>query len=155
MNAIVAFFAGLFGLLIPLLAAAQAALLNWATVGVVIAMLLLPMTTGCAPQATELERFSDRVFLEIIGPAVQKAIAETSTRTATLQGGAQVIEPGYDVQVEGFWGTGVKAATTVRIVGVSGQLTGHAHGDQGQAAVVQPPAIRTEPTTEPTTQPSG
>jgi hypothetical protein len=101
---------------------------------------------GCAPQSTELERFSDRVFLEVIGPAATKAIAETSTRTATLQGGAQVIEPGYAVDVEGFWGTGVKASTVVRVVGVSGQLTGHAQGDQGQAATVPPPANRDEST---------
>jgi len=97
---------------------------------------------GCAPQSTELERFSDRVFLEVIGPAVQKAIAETSTRTATLQGGAQVIEPGYAIDVDGFWGTGVKASTVVRVVGVSGQLSGHAQADQGQSAIVPPPANR-------------
>jgi hypothetical protein len=119
-------------------------LLSW--FGAVFVFLSALLAGGCAPQATELERFSDRVFVEVIGPAVQKAIAETSTRTATLQGGAQVIEPGYSIDVEGFWGTGVKASTVVRVRGVSGQLTGHAQADQGQPATVPPPATREEST---------
>ena len=99
--------------------------------------------SGCAPQSTELERFSDRVMSEVIGPAVEKAIQETTMRTATLQGGAQVIEPGYRVDVEGFFGTGVKASTVVRNVGVRGQRTGPGPSDQGQAALLDPPAVGT------------
>lgn len=102
---------------------------------------------GCQSQATEVERAWTFVGERIIGPAVVKAIEETSTRTATLQGGAQVIEPGYSVDFEGFWVTGLKGRAVVRTVGVSGQITGHAQGDAGQAATVDPPVHReTKPT---------
>lgn len=136
---------------------------GWCLISILLVVLLgfgaLSLLGGCAPKATELERFSDQLLEKVIQPAVDKALDETSVRTATLQGGAQVIEPGYAINVEGFWGTGVKAATTVRIVGVSGQLTGHAQADQGQAAIVEPPAIREEttgtPASESTATPSG
>ncbi|MCK4626020.1 MAG: hypothetical protein KAV00_11960 [Phycisphaerae bacterium] len=103
---------------------------NWLSTFLAALLGLLSwFTVGCGSQATELERFSDKLFVEVIGPAVEKAIAETSTRTATLQGGAQCIEPGYRIELEGFWGTGVKAYSEIRVVGVSGQLVGHAQGD--------------------------
>lgn len=104
--------------------------------------LITLLGAGCAPNSTELERMGNRLITDVIQPAVAKAIDETSVRTATLQGGGQVIEPGYDVAVEGFFGTGIKGRCTVRVVGVSGQITGHAQADQGQAAIVEPPANR-------------
>jgi len=136
---------------------------GWCLISILLAVLLglgaFSLLGGCAPQATELERFHDRLMTDVIGPAVTKSIDETSVRTATLQGGAQVIEPGYLTEIEGFWGTGVKAKAIIRVVGVSGQLTGHSQADQGQAAVVEPPAIRDEttgpPASESTPTPSG
>lgn len=102
------------------------------------------LQTGCAPETTELERAWTSLNQDIIAPAVTKAIEETSTRTATLQGGAQGIEPGYEVDVFGFFGTGIHSKVMVRLVGVSGQLTGHVQADAGQAGSVPPPVVRTE-----------
>lgn len=97
---------------------------------------------GCAPATTELERAWNDLNQQVIAPAVQKAMQETATRAATMQAGAQVIEPGYSVVVDGFFGTGVHASTTVRLVGVSGQITGHVQADAGQPASVPPPVQR-------------
>lgn len=108
--------------------------------------------TNCAPQATELERQFTVLTQDVIRPAVEKALAETSTRTATLQGGGQLINPGYEITVDGFFGTGVHAKTLVTVVGVSGQLVGHAQGDAGQAGAVPPPVMR-DTTPEPEVEP--
>jgi len=108
---------------------------------------LLPtscIVSGCQSQATEAERAWTFIAQDVIKPVAEKAIEETSTRTATLQGGAQVINPGYSVDLEGFWCTGFKGLAVVRLEGVSGQITGHAQGDAGQAATVPPPVVRTD-----------
>jgi hypothetical protein len=104
--------------------------------------LLGSCTTGCAPQTTELERAWTTINQEVIGPAVTKAMEETSTRTSTLQASAQANNPGYEVEVLALFGTGIHAKTVVRLVGVSGQISGHAQADAGQPGVVPPPVIR-------------
>lgn len=91
-----------------------------------VGCLALSCITGCAMNTDPIERSFNRMMSEVVGPAVVKAIAETKTDAASLAGGAQVIEPGYEVTFEGFFGTGVKGVAVVRLVGVSGQLTGHA-----------------------------
>lgn len=94
--------------------------------------------SGCAPNSEAIERQVTLVMERVVIPVAEKAMQEVTTQTATLQGGAQVIEPGWQCQLEGFWVTGFKGTATVQAIGVSGQLTGHAQGAR-----------------EPTTQPAG
>ena len=91
--------------------------------------------TGCAPNSTEIERHSMFALNEIVKPAMDKAWKETKTQTATLQGGGQVIEPGYQIDVEGIVGTTYRGSVTVRAIGISAQLTGHTQtaSDDGEA----------------------
>jgi hypothetical protein len=78
------------------------------------------------------------IFRDMIVPVTTKAIKEVGVRTATLQGGAQVINPGYDIVIEGFLVQGFKGRAIVRIIGVSGQLMGHAQGDRDVASRTPP-----------------
>lgn len=103
---------------------------------------------GCAPNTTEAERAWMFVATNVIQPVAEKAIAETSTRTATIQAGAQVINPGYRVEVDGYLVQGFKGLVSVRLEGVSGQITGHAQGDAGQAAPTPVITLPTAATTE-------
>jgi hypothetical protein len=92
----------------------------------------LLLIAGCTtPGQTELERLNDRVFVDVIGPAITKAMEETTARTAALQGGVQGIEPGYEVVFDGIIGTSIRGKATVRIVGIAGQLTGGTQADEG------------------------
>ena len=77
-----------------------------------------------------------------------KALAETSARTAQLQAGAQAINPGYVIVVEGKICQGFEGKFIVRTDGLAVQIQGNAQADQGQAATVPPPAIRKENTGE-------
>lgn len=113
---------------------------------------MLAAASGCMDKATELERFSDSVMGTVIAPAIEKAIAETSTRTAALSGGAQAIEPGYEVHARGMIGTGFDGTVTVKVIGVSGQVDGHIQTDAGQAGSVDPPGYKSPAKTE---EPSG
>ncbi len=86
------------------------------------------LLAGCAPDSEAIERKIILVMERVVIPVTEKAIEEVTTQTATLQGGAQAIEPGWAFEVEGFWVTGFKGQASVRAVGLSGQLTGHAQG---------------------------
>lgn len=61
---------------------------------------------------------------KVVVPAVKKISDETATKAAQLQGGAQVINPGYEGEFEGYYVMGVKGRVSLRLVGVSGQLNG-------------------------------
>lgn len=106
------------------------------TYGFVLVMALLvclsPM--GCAPNTEPMERLGNRAIDEIIGPAVQKSLVELGTRTGTIQGGVQGIEPGYEVVVEGKIVNGFEGKATIRAKGVAGQFTGHLQGDSDAAS---------------------
>jgi hypothetical protein len=97
----------------------------------IIAFAIAIALAGCTtPGQTELERLNDTVFADVIGPAIAKAMEETTTQTAALQGGVQGIEPGYEVVFDGIVGTSIRGKATVRIVGIAGQLVG---GTQAEA----------------------
>ena len=110
------------------------------TTVVVAALVFVAATTGCAPQATELERFSNQVVTTVVVPAVEKALSETAVRTSQLQGGAEGIEPGYVFEFEGGWCTGVRGKALVYLKGVSGRISGSVQGDQGPDLIHNPPA---------------
>ena len=97
---------------------------------------------GCSPGSEAIERFSQTTLKEAIAPAVTKALAETSARTAQLQAGAQAINPGYVIVAEGKICQGFEGKFIVRTDGLAVQIQGNAQADQGQAATVPPPAIR-------------
>jgi len=117
-----------------------AGLLTW--LGAVFVFLATLLSSGCAPQATEIERVLMYTAEHVIKPAVEKATDETTVRTASLQGGLQAINPGYVIHFEGYWKTGVDGEISVKTDGVAGQVTGHVQTDAGQAATVSPPANR-------------
>lgn len=95
---------------------------------VVLALLgLLLAFTGCA--APKVDANVQYVIEQVIAPAIQKGLAETSTRTATLQGGLQGINPKYKVDFQGLWVTGVIGSAAAGLDGVSGQITGHVQTD--------------------------
>ena len=106
----------------------------------VMALLGYVFLPGCAPSTEPLERTANKVLDTVVAPAVTKALDETNFRTYTLQGGAQVIEPGWDLEFEGVLVNGVKGHMTIRAAGVAGQLQGHAQGDNEAV-----PAPRTQP----------
>lgn len=97
---------------------------------------------GCAPKTTELERAAMFIGENIVVPAAQKALEETSTRTAQMQWGAHGIEPGYTVEGEGFWCTGVKFDVSSFLKDVAGQIQSANQMDAGQPGSVQPPVQR-------------
>ena len=118
----------------------------------VFLLLLVVLLGGCAPQATEIERGMTFVGEKVLVPVVEKALHETSMRTATLQGGIQGINPGYVLEMEGLLVNGFKGKVVVRVIGIAGQLQGHGQADQGQEATIPPPASQ-EVTTEVLTGP--
>ncbi len=80
---------------------------------------------GCGPDKQDvLTHVSDKVIDTIVGPAVQKALSETSVTGAQLQGGLQGIEPGYKVDVDGYLVQGFRGSIVIRAIGVAGQITG-------------------------------
>jgi len=105
-----------------------------------LACLAMSCISACAPNQEPMERALNRMLTEVVGPAVTKAIEETVTETAGLTGGAQAIEPGYRIEFEGWFGTGVKGIAVVKLTGISGQLTGHVQtsGSIGPPAPRQP-----------------
>ena len=88
--------------------------------------LLLLILGGCniaGLGAQPVQETLDKVFVEVVGPAVQKALSETMTQNFAHQGDLQGIEPGYAIEFEGFWCVGVKGSATVKTEGVAGGLT--------------------------------
>lgn len=79
---------------------------------------------GCAPNAEPIERSVTMIAEKIIVPVTNKAIEELQMQAGSLHGGAQVIEPGWRFEGEGFWCTGIKVSSVIRTTGVSGQIAG-------------------------------
>lgn len=110
----------------------------------VVFTFLLICNVGCQPNTEPLERTASQGF-DIVQTALGKAVDETSTRTAALQGNLTGVEPGWTFEGYGIFGTGIIYKGTIFAKGVSGTLMGHTQADAGQAGVVPPPAIRTQP----------
>lgn len=87
---------------------------------------------GCAPNTEPIERTASRGF-DVVQATLEKAVSETSTRTATLQGNLTGVEPGWVVEGYGILGTGIVYQGKVFMKGVSGTLMGNAQTDQGEA----------------------
>jgi len=102
---------------------------------------------GCAPNSEALERTAGRGF-DIANQALAKAIQETSTRTAALQGTMTAVEPGWTVEGYGIFGTGLVYQGKIYLKGASGTLMGATQADAGQAGVVPVPRTATQPAVE-------
>jgi len=114
---------------------------------------MVAVLTGCAPDSEPLERMTNRGF-DVVQSVAEKAIAETSTRTAYLSGGVEGIEPGYRVDFGGGMFNGFIGWMEARARGVSGRLSGHAQTDQGEPLPDERPVgSRDHPATLPATQP--
>lgn len=110
---------------------------RWLT-GILAGCLLIAMV-GCAPNSEAIERTAGKGF-DIAQQALVKALQETSTRTAQLQGTMTAVEPGWVVEGYGIFGTGLVYQGKIYIKGASGTLMGATQADQGQAASIKPPA---------------
>jgi len=97
--------------------------------------LLTPITlAGCVkPNSEPIERAVNMIVTNVVTPAIDKIVEETSTTSAQLQGGAEVIDPGYEGEFEGFWVTGLKGKISVRARGVAGRISASTHADRTQA----------------------
>lgn len=92
----------------------------------IVALFLTPFLFGCNMSGMAqqpIQETLDRVFVEVVSPAVEKALSETMTQNFAHQGDLQGIEPGYCIDFEGFWSIGVKGSAAVRATGVAGVLT--------------------------------
>ena len=100
------------------------------------------LNTGCSvfnkqPQLEPIQNSVAMFTTEVIKPAMEKIAAETSARTAQLQGQGSLINPGY--QISGFAGLfqGIHYNLAINTVGVSANLAGATQADAGQAAPVR------------------
>ena len=110
------------------------------------------VSLGCQANTEPIERAANTALDTIVKPAVEKAAAELSTRTAALQGQGSLINPGYVIEGFGNFGPGVAYRISIRAEGISGNIAGHSQADQGQATTDErPPGERTpaEPTRPP------
>lgn len=90
---------------------------------------LIVVVAGCSSLVPKPDANVQYLVEKVVAPAVQKAVAETNTRTATLQGGLQGINPKYVVRFDGKWVVGIEGEVEMGLEGVSGQITGHTQGD--------------------------
>lgn len=114
-----------------------------------ILMVLLGVAiAGCSPNVEPIERASTTAMERIVGPAVEKATAELSTRTAQMSGQGSLINPGYNIRGYGIFGTGVVYEMRMNADGVSANIAGATQADQGQETTdPRPPGWRN--TTQP------
>ena len=80
---------------------------------------------------------------EVVGPAIEKAASEVVTRTAQMSGTLTGVNPGYSVEFEGKWVTGVEGKFTIFLDGVSATIMASGQADRS----ADPPFIE-NPTTE-------
>ena len=104
---------------------------------------------GCQPNMEPIERGANTLIVEVVKPAVEKASAELTARTAQYQGQGSLINPGYVVEGHGVFGPGVAYRFSIRTEGVSANVTGATQQDAGQAAVMPAPAMRDAATPSP------
>jgi len=121
--------------------------------GLLVACLVCTVLTGgmigCAPNTEPIERGANAMMEKIIGPAVEKAMTELSTRTAQLQGQGSLINPGYVIDGFASFGPAATWRFCMRADGVSANIAGATQADEGQETTnPNPPGERTpdEPT---------
>jgi len=98
---------------------------------------------GCAPDTEPIERAANKLVTTVVDPAVKEAMKDLKTRNAALQGQGSLINPGYEVDGYGIFGTGIVYKFTVRIIGASANLAGATQADQGPD--LQSPVATTQP----------
>lgn len=76
----------------------------------------------------------DKVFEQVVKPAIEKAIEETTALSMAHQGNLQGIDPGYEITFEGWFSTGIQGKATVHADGMAGTITWNA-----QSARQDPP----------------
>ncbi len=94
---------------------------------------LAAVLVGCQPNTEPIERGANKMMEQIIGPAVNKAMSELSTRTAQLQGQGSLINPGYVVDGFASFGPAATWRFCMRADGVSANIAGATQADEGQA----------------------
>jgi len=105
-----------------------------------LAMLVVVLSPGCAVNTEPIERVSNRMIDEVVSPAIQKAATDLSERSAALQGQGSLINPGYVMDGYGIVGTGFVWTASVKLDGVSANLAGATQGDQGPDVTPDRPA---------------
>jgi hypothetical protein len=98
----------------------------------VIIATLAVLCIGCQPNTEPIERTAQKGF-DVVNATLAKAITETSTRTASVQGNLTGVEPGWVLEGYGIFGTGIVYQGKVYMKGVSGTLMGHSQTDSGEA----------------------
>ncbi len=106
----------------------------------VLALLVVILSPGCAVNTEPIERVSNRMIDEVVSPAVQKAVTDLGQRSAALQGQGSLINPGYVMDGYGIVGTGFVWTASVKLDGVSANLAGATQGDQGPDVASTQPA---------------
>jgi len=96
-----------------------------------VAVMVVLLGIGCAINTEPIERASNRMIDEVVSPAMQKAVTELSERSAALQGQGSLINPGYVMDGYGIVGTGFVWTASVKLDGVSANLSGATQADQG------------------------
>lgn len=89
---------------------------------------------GCGlgnAQFEPIERTTTVIIDKVVIPVTSKLIEETSSRSGQLIGGAQAINPGYQIDISGKLVQGFEARVVLRTIGLAGQLQGAGQFDQG------------------------
>jgi len=85
--------------------------------------------SGCQANSEPMERSFNTLMMQVVKPAVDKALTEVKTQTSTLQGGVEAINPGFVIEgYAHFTGTGIIYKTTVYAIGLAGRIEGFAQG---------------------------
>lgn len=103
--------------------------------GIATALLCLPLAcnTGCQSWNARppIEAMGEQILTEAIIPGIRAGL-ENGVESMNFAAGAEVINPGYEFEVEGLWVTGIRAKVTAKVIGVAGRFNA--------ATVAAPPA---------------
>ena len=95
-----------------------------------IALLWCSALVGCQANAEPLERATNSALEKVVTPVLEKGITELAARAAHASGQVSAINPGYQVDGDVIVGTAVAWRMTLKLDGVSGNLSGSIQGDQ-------------------------
>lgn len=124
---------------------------SWSKWVVLVGVVFLGVAViGCQPDLEPIERGTNAMIDKVVSPAIEKASAELTARTAQYQGQGSLINPGYRIQGYAGFGPCVLYNFEINAVGVSGNVAGATQQDAGQAGSVPPPAMRDTQPNEPT-----
>lgn len=85
----------------------------------VCALLLMPLLTGCFG-LLDSQEIAMQTIDRVAGPVMDKAMAQLTAQAATIQGSANVVEPGFEIEIDMIVaGVPVHWKSTVKLVGTS------------------------------------